>query len=166
MGMERKDLQKEKIPMNRSVTSFALGAFLSAGLALAGQTPAAQDPAPAPGNTQTPAENSQAGGHRHADPTRQVRMLTKRLSLSSQQQDQLLPILKDREDQVRNVMNDASLSKKDQHAKMQTIREDSKTKIEALLTDSQKQQYQQMEQQMHDRMQQRRQKNQNSGVQN
>jgi hypothetical protein len=49
---------------------------------------------------------------------------------------------------------------------MQTIREDSKTKIEALLTDSQKQQYQQMEQQMHDRMQQRRQKNQNSGVQN
>jgi protein CpxP len=153
--------------MKRTLASFALGALLSAGLALAGQTPVAQDPAAPPSdNTQAPAENSQAGGHRHADPARQVQRLIKRLNLTSQQQDQLLPILKDRQDQVRNIMNDASLSKKDRHAKMQTIREDSKTKIEAVLTDSQKQQYEQMEQQMHDRMQERRHKNQNSGVQN
>jgi periplasmic protein CpxP/Spy len=90
------------------------------------------------------------------DPGRQVKMLTKRLNLTDDQQKQLLPILTDQKQQFDNLRNDASIQPQDKREKMRSLREDTSTKIKGILTDSQKQTYDQMQQQMRERMQQHR----------
>jgi periplasmic protein CpxP/Spy len=116
--------------MKKQFGLFALCVIFGAGLASA---------APLPQDTPAVAPVS----HR-ADPSQQLRRLTKRLNLSSEQQDQLLPILTDRQQQMTALLNDGSLSAQDRHAKARTLREDSDSKIKAVLNDQQKQQYQQM----------------------
>lgn len=118
--------------MKKHFGLFALCVILGARLAPAAPLP--QDaPAVAPAN------------HR-ADPSQQLRRLTKKLNLTSEQQDQLLPILTDRQQQMTALLNDGSLSAQDRHAKARALREDSDSKIKAVLNDNQKQQYQQMRQ--------------------
>ena len=116
--------------MKKQFGLFALCVIFGAGLALAAPLPQ-EAPAVAP------------AGHR-ADPSQQLRRLTKKLNLTSEQQDQLLPILTDRQQQMTALLNDGSLSAQDRHAKARTLREDSDSKIKAVLNDQQKQQYQQM----------------------
>ena len=141
--------------MKKQLFTFAASVILGAGLALA--APQTQDQPAAP-------ETNQAShGHRQMDPQRQVKMLTKRLNLTADQQNQILPILTDRQEQIKSIMSDSSLSKQDRHAKMQTLRQDSDTKIKAVLTDSQKQTWDQMQQQRQERMQQWRKEHSNSG---
>jgi hypothetical protein len=118
--------------MKKHFGLFTLCVILGARLAPAAPLP--QDaPAVAPAN------------HR-ADPRQQLRRLTKKLNLTSEQQDQLLPILTDRQQQMTALLNDGSLSAQDRHAKARALREDSDSKIKAVLNDNQKQQYQQMRQ--------------------
>jgi len=116
--------------MKKQFGLFALCVILGAGLALAAPLPQ-EAPAVAP------------AGHR-ADPSQQLRRLTKKLNLTSEQQGQLLPILTDRQQQMTALLNDGSLSAQDRHAKARTLREDSDSKIKAVLNDQQKQEYQQM----------------------
>ena len=118
--------------MKKQFGLFALCVIFGAGLASAALLPQ-ETPAVAPAN------------HR-ADPNQQLRRLTKRLNLSSEQQNQLLPILTDRQQQMAALLNDGSLSAQDRHAKARTLREDSDSKIKAVLNDNQKEQYQQMRQ--------------------
>lgn len=132
--------------MKKQILTIALGSILGVGAAFA--VPQQQDQA-------APPQSSHQTWHR-ADPNQQLQRLTKRLNLTADQQNQLLPILTDRQQQMESVRNDSSLSAKDKHAKMQAIREDSETKIRSVLTDSQKQTYDQMQQQMRERMQQHR----------
>jgi len=129
--------------MRKQIACFALSTFL--GLS-AFAAPQEQTPAP-----QTQAVPAQAEGTRQFDPQRQVQMLTKRLNLTADQQQQLLPILTERNQQMQNVRNDSSLSRKDRHEKMMAVREDSQNKIKALLTQDQKQTYDQMLQQARER---------------
>jgi len=56
------------------------------------------------------------------------------------------PILADRDQQVQSVRSDATLAPKDRKAKVHGIRQDSDSRIEALLNDTQKQQYEQIKQ--------------------
>ncbi len=112
-------------------------------------------------NSTPPAEGRQ-GQHRQMDPNQQLKMLTKRLNLTEDQQKQILPILTDRQQQSENIRNDSSLAPKDRREKMRAVREDSEGKIKGVLTDSQKQTYEQMQQQMRERMQQHRDQEQNS----
>jgi len=116
--------------MKKQFGLFALCVIFGAGLALAAPLPQ-ETPAVAP------------AGHR-ADPSQQLRRLAKKLNLTSEQQDQLLPILTDRQQQMTALLNDGSLSAQDRHAKARTLREDSDSKIKAVLNDQQKQEYQQM----------------------
>jgi protein CpxP len=116
--------------MKKQFGLFALCVIFGAGLAQAAPLP-----------QEAPAAAS--ASHR-ADPSQQLKRLTKRLNLTSEQQDQLLPILTDRQQQMTAVMNDSSLSAQDRHAKMQALRGDSDSKIKAVLNDDQKQQYEQM----------------------
>jgi periplasmic protein CpxP/Spy len=118
--------------MKKQFGLFALCVIFGAGLASAAPLPQ-ETPAVAPAN------------HR-ADPNQQLRRLTKRLNLTSEQQNQLLPILTDRQQQMAALLNDGSLSAQDRHAKARTLREDSDSKIKAVLNDNQKEQYQQMRQ--------------------
>ncbi|HEY7305196.1 MAG TPA: hypothetical protein VH601_13825 [Bryobacteraceae bacterium] len=132
--------------MKRQIVTLAVSTILGTGLALA--APQTQDQAPAP-------ESNQAThGRRQMDPDRQVKMLAKRLNLTEDQQNKILPILTDQQQQMKSIFSDSSLSQQDRRAKMQTVREDSDTKIKAVLNDNQKQIFDQMQQQRKERMQQ------------
>src|SRR5437868_4977754 len=92
-------------------------------------------------STQTqdrPNTSQRESAHRHqADPQRQVSMLSKKLNLSDDQKNQILPILSDRQQQMKSIHEDSSLSPQDRRAKMRSIREESDAKIKALLNDDQ-----------------------------
>jgi hypothetical protein len=131
--------------MRKGFCLLAISSLLGIGAAMG--APQDQQAAPAP--------QEGHGPHRQMDPEQQVKMLTKRLNLTSDQQSKLLPILTDQKQQFESIRNDTSLAQKDRFQKMKAVREDSNTKIEALLTDSQKQTYAQMKEQARERMQQR-----------
>jgi hypothetical protein len=80
-------------------------------------------------------------GEHRADPNRQLKMLTRRLTLSVDQQNLLLPILTDREQHLEAVRSDASLSKQERHQRLKGIKGDSETKMRAIFTDAQLDEY-------------------------
>ena len=88
-------------------------------------------------------------------PDEQVARMTKRYNLSADQQTQIKPILANQQQQMMALRGDTSLSRDDKMAKMKGIREDSSTKIQAILNDTQKKQYAEDQQKMQERMQQR-----------
>ncbi len=127
--------------MNRTKATIILGALLSASVMFAqapdsSQAPAANAPQSAP---------AQPGDqHRHFDPNQFAAHLGKRLSLTSDQVAQITPILTARQQQMQTLRADTSLSVQDRHSKARAIRQDTNSKIEALLNDQQKQQFEQM----------------------
>jgi hypothetical protein len=143
--------------MRKQIVTLALSSLFGLGAALA--APQAPDQAAPPA-----VQNSQPAGRHMADPNRQLKRLTKRLNLTADQRNQILPILSDRQQQMQSILSDNSLSPKDRHAKMRAVREDSDARIRAILTDSQKQTYDQMQQQMRDRARQHREQQQNPGT--
>ena len=75
------------------------------------------------------------------DPAQQLQGMTKRYNLSTDQQTQLKPVLESQQQQMQALRGDSSLSREDRMAKMQSIHADTKTKIEAVLNDDQKKQF-------------------------
>ncbi len=138
--------------MNSKIVSAALSGLFGVGVMLA---------SPLPGQTtdgsKTQPQQSEPAQPRQADPARQLRMLTKRLNLNADQQNQILPVLNDRAQQMQAIRSDASLSQKDRHAKMSAVRQDTEARITAVLTADQKQTYEEMQQQMRERARQNRQ---------
>jgi Spy/CpxP family protein refolding chaperone len=133
--------------MKKQIVTLALTTFF--GLGTIGVAMAA------PQDQQAPAP-AQAREHRPADPNREVKMLGKRLNLTADQQNQILPILSNRQQQMATLRADSSLSAQDRHAKVRAIRETSDAQIRALLNDNQKQAYDQMLQQQRQHMEARR----------
>ena len=134
--------------MRKTISSFLITAVFG----LAGTLVMAQDQVPSnPSQANGPVEARQ--GHRQLDPSVQARHMAKRLKLSADQQSQVAGILAAQRDQVTSLRSDASLSREDRYARMQSIRGESESKIRALLTDDQKQSFDQMEQQRRDRQQ-------------
>ncbi|HZP05974.1 MAG TPA: hypothetical protein VFB43_13820 [Terracidiphilus sp.] len=131
--------------------AIVFGLALSAGFAIA-QTPAPnpnqdanQSQQPAASASPLATESAPTTQPQHAsDPDRAAQHLGKQLGLSQDQVDQLKPILADRQQQVASIRSDSTLTPRDRRAKLRSIQQDSKTKIEALLTDSQKQQFEQI----------------------
>ncbi|MGO8935497.1 MAG: hypothetical protein ACLPLZ_01020 [Terracidiphilus sp.] len=127
--------------MNATKATIVLGALLSATVMFA-QAP---DSSQAPAANSAQAAPSQPGNqHRHFDASQFAAHLGQRLSLSSDQVAQITPILAARQQQMQTLRADASLSEQDRHTKAHAIMQDTNSKIEALLTDPQKQQFQQM----------------------
>ena len=141
--------------MKRQICSLALATLFGLGVAIA---------APQAPDQSAPPQGSAESGHHQFDPNRQLQMMTKRLKLTSDQQNQILPILTNRGQQMESLRADNSLAPKDRHAKMRSIREDADSQIRAVLNDSQKQTYDQMQQQMRERQRERREQNQNSAA--
>ena len=77
--------------------------------------------------------------------------LTHELDLSADQQSQIKPVLEDRDQQMQALFADQSLSQQDRRAKGRSITQASKSKIEAVLNDEQKQKFEAMQQQMRQR---------------
>ncbi len=81
--------------------------------------------------------------------------MTKRYNLSSDQQTQIKPILANQQQQMQALRQDSSLSREDKMAKMKSIHEDSSSKIQAVLNDSQKEKFAQDQQRRQQQMQER-----------
>ncbi|MGI8961459.1 MAG: hypothetical protein ACR2IV_17200 [Bryobacteraceae bacterium] len=131
--------------MRKQILSAVLSTFF--GLGVLAAAPQTQD--------QSNTEQHKQSSHRHqADPQQQVNRLGKRLNLTDDQKSQLLPILTDRQQQMKSMHEDSSLSQQDRRTKMRSLWEGSDAKIKAVLNDDQKQKYDQMQQQRRERMQQ------------
>ncbi|MHB1938093.1 MAG: hypothetical protein ACYCOR_16105 [Acidobacteriaceae bacterium] len=91
--------------------------------------------------------------HRHPpSPKRQLRHLTKTLNLTADQQKQMLPILRDQRKRMESLRNDPNLGPQQRRAQMRDAMMDTHQKLEALMTDNQKQQFEQDMQQRRQRM--------------
>ncbi|MGA8029573.1 MAG: hypothetical protein WB992_20720 [Bryobacteraceae bacterium] len=141
--------------MRKQIFTLGLSTFFGLGAAIA--APQAQDQS-------APQQTNQTPERHQPDPNRQIQMLTKRLNLSADQQNQILPVLTSRQQQMQSVRADASLSAQERGEKMRAVREDSDSKIRAILTDDQKKTYDQMQQQMRDRMRQHSQERQQNAT--
>jgi periplasmic protein CpxP/Spy len=117
--------------MKKQFATLALSSFF--GLALLA--------APQENSAPTPQNDNAHAAHHQSDPARQLQALTKKLNLTADQQNQILPILKDRDQQLASLRNDTSLSKEDRRSKLRSLREDSQAKIKNVLTDDQKKTY-------------------------
>ena len=78
------------------------------------------------------------------NPDKQAKHLAKELNLTPDQVAQIKPVLESRKQQFESLRADSSLSPQDRRAKFQAIQQDSKSKIEAVLNDTQKQQFERM----------------------
>jgi periplasmic protein CpxP/Spy len=131
--------------------SITCGMLLLSGVLMA-QTADQSSAAPANPNATAQTANA-AKPHRAPDPARQAKYLGKKLNLSQDQLSQIQPILADRDQQIQTLRGDTSLTQTDRRAKMKSIHEDSNNKIEAVLNDQQKQQFEQMQQSQRGRRQ-------------
>jgi periplasmic protein CpxP/Spy len=127
--------------MRTFFSSVALGSLLAVGLS--GNALLAQD------QSAPPATSAQAPAQRPAhvpNPRHQAKKMAKALGLTPDQVSKIEPILADRDQQVQGVRSDTTLAPNDRKAKMHGIRQESDSRIEAVLNDTQKQQYEQIKQ--------------------
>jgi periplasmic protein CpxP/Spy len=133
--------ERENRHMHTLKATILLGALVSAGM-LTAQAPDASQ-APAQNASQAQAES---GRHHHApNPDKQAKHLAKQLGLTKDQEAQIEPILADRQQRMESLRADGSLAPQDRLAKAQTLQQDAKSKIEAVLNDDQKQKFEQMQ---------------------
>jgi periplasmic protein CpxP/Spy len=128
----------QMIPIRK--IAMTCGMALFAGVLMA-QT---QDQSPSSPNTPAPAAQAAPAQRRAPDPARQAKRLGKKLNLNQDQVSQLTPILAGRQQQIASVRSDTSLQPQDRRVKIKTIFDDSNTKMEAVMNDQQKQQFEQM----------------------
>jgi len=125
--------------MKRQLCSLVLTGLLATGVMLA------QEPGSAPeqGAGAPQAEGGGMGGHggHHMDPDQMLAHMTKRYKLTADQQSQIKPILQDEQQQMQAMHADTSTSRDDKRAKMQSMHQASQQKIEAVLTDEQRQKF-------------------------
>lgn len=90
-------------------------------------------------------QGGQGQRHHRMDPDTELKHMTKELGLSADQENQIRPILVDRQQKMQALWQNQSLSREDRRSQMMSIRQDSNAKIEALLTDEQKQKFETMQ---------------------
>ena len=126
--------------MNRTLGTFLLGGMLTLGMAAS--TALAQENAAQPGQGEH--------GRGRMDAEGQLKHLTEALDLTTDQQAQIKPILAARDQQRQQIFADQSLAEADRHTKMKAIQGATRGKIEAVLTDTQKQKFEAMQANMHE----------------
>ncbi len=90
------------------------------------------------------AQTAPPAQHKGPNPARQARRLGKQLGLTPDQVSQIEPVLAERQQGLLNVRSNTALTPRQRRAQVRSIMQDSKGKIEAVLSDAQKQQYEQM----------------------
>jgi Spy/CpxP family protein refolding chaperone len=133
--------------MKRQLCSLVLTGLLATGVMIA------QEPGSAPEQGAPQAEGGGMGGHGggHMDPDQRLAHMTKRYNLTADQQSQIKPILQDEQQQMQAMRADTSTSRDDKHAKMMSMHQENQQKIEAVLTDQQKQKFEADQQKMQQR---------------
>jgi protein CpxP len=126
-----------------SLLAIVLSGFLfTAAWLAAAQEAGTADPQSTPSTQQQEYGNR---GHHGMDPAKRTQELTKRLSLTSEQQTKVQGILQTQQASMQNLRQDSSLSQQDRRAKMMDIRNTSDTQIRALLNEDQQQRWDSME---------------------
>jgi hypothetical protein len=139
--------------MKKLLSSLIQSGALAAGL-VCGTHVLAQEPGFPPETSAPPPQQGPAWNHRGMmDPARQLAGMTQRYNLSTDQQNQVKPILMDQQRRMRLL--GSSLSPDEKKAKLLSILSDSNSKIEAILNDDQKKQFEQDHQSVQERTQQR-----------
>jgi len=141
--------------MKNQFCRIALSGLLATGLTLFTAAAFAQQDSSTPPAQQGGNGGGGRMGRQQMDPDQQVARMTKRYNLSADQQAQIKPILVNQQQQMQALHGDSSLSQDDRMAKMKGIREESSTKIQAILNDTQKKQFAEDQQRMQERMQER-----------
>jgi protein CpxP len=133
--------------MKRQLCSLVLTGLLATGVMLA------QEPGSAPEQSAPQAEGGMGGHHggHMMDADQRLAHMTKRYKLTADQQSQIKPILQDEQQQMQGMRSDTSTSRDDKRAKMQSMHQASTQKIEAVLTDEQKQKFEADQQKMQER---------------
>ncbi len=126
--------------MDSKRIALAFSAVLVLSAAAMGQTSDNSAPPPPPQQQQGPVGQ----GPRRMDPARQLKMLTRSLNLSDDQRAQIKPLLEQRQQKMQALFQDQSLSRDQVRTQMRAIHEETRGKIEAVLNDQQKQQYEAM----------------------
>jgi Spy/CpxP family protein refolding chaperone len=105
----------------------------------------------------TPPQGGEGHGHRRGMPSAedQVKNLTERLNLTSDQQAKVKTIVEDTHSQMQKLMQDDSLSPDDRRSKVRSLHESASSKIREILTDDQKKKFDDMQTEMQNRMHQR-----------
>ncbi|HEV2274325.1 MAG TPA: hypothetical protein VGR96_09170 [Acidobacteriaceae bacterium] len=143
--------------MKKPVTCLVLSGALTAGVVFCGARAFSQtrEPGSSP-ETLAPPPNPGPGalqGAMNAD--QQLARMTQRYNLSADQQSQIKPILILRQKRIEALRSDSSLSGEDRMARMLSLRRDFDRRMEAILSDEQKKQFEQDQQRMQERMRQR-----------
>lgn len=123
------------------------------GLLATGGIMFAQEPSSAPPDQNAPQAGGGMGHHRGGmmDPDERLAHMTKRYNLTADQQSQIKPILQDEQQQMQSLRSDTSTPREDKRSKMMSLHESSNQKIEAVLTDEQKQKFEADQQRMQQR---------------
>src|SRR5215831_9442761 len=130
--------------MQTRLFNLALGALFALGTTAAAL--AQDNPSPPPNQNQ--AGPPPQGRGMRMDPDRQLAHLTRELSLTTDQQAQIKPLLVERQQKIQALMQDQSVAQEDRHAQMRSIVEGTNNSIKALLTEDQKQKFADMQQRM------------------
>ncbi len=142
--------------MKNQLCRLAISGLLATGLTLCSAAAFAQQDSAAATTPNASAPQQGGGyGHQPKSPDEQVARMTKRYNLSSDQQAQIKPIIANQQQQMQALRQDSSLSREDKMAKMKSIHQDSSSKIQAVLNDSQKQKFAQDQQRRQQQMQER-----------
>lgn len=114
----------------------------------------AQDQAPPTPPPGTAMQGPPPGGGRGGmmDPGKRADMLKQNLSLSDDQTTQVKTIFEDSRTKMEALRSNSSLSQDDRRSQMMSIRKGENDKINALLTPDQKTKYAALQEQMRDRM--------------
>ncbi len=92
-----------------------------------------------------PAQGNRGWHHGPPDPAQQTAELTKKLSLTSDQQTKVQSIFQTEHSQMESLRQDSSVSEQDRHAKMKSIREGTNTQIRSLLDSNQQKKWDEMQ---------------------
>lgn len=84
-------------------------------------------------------------GHGPMDPSKRTEMLTKQLSLTSDQQPKVLDIFKSEQSQMDKLRSDTSLSQEDRRGKMMDIHKSTNDQVRALLNPDQQKKWDEMQ---------------------
>jgi periplasmic protein CpxP/Spy len=106
-------------------------------------------------NSTSAGQTSSAPTHKAPDPQHQTKRMAKKLGLTADQQAKIEPIFADRDQQVASLRANTALAPKDRKLQIHSVMRDTDGKISALLTDAQKQQYEQLKQDRRAKKQQR-----------
>lgn len=147
MMTEKSNLHLPACLLAAGVAVLAIGLCLPANLRAQGT----DTPSQTTNGVAAPHPNQQpemAGDVAHPrGPQRQLKRLTRMLNLTQDQQRQMLPILKNRRQRMKEIRKNTALSPQQRREQVRSLRMHTRQKMEAVMTDAQKKQFESMRRQ-------------------